>query len=76
LGISQLSPIGESATPTMLAERERFELAVWFSDLFIFIVARRAQLCARLCKCNVISRGDSVAILQMQKAAPEGGLSN
>jgi hypothetical protein len=68
--------LGENTALADMAERERFELAVWFSDLFIFIVARRAQLCARLRKCNVISRGDSVAILQKQKAAPEGGLSN
>jgi hypothetical protein len=27
-----------------LAERERFELAVWFSDLFILVVARRPPL--------------------------------
>ncbi|MBR1033979.1 hypothetical protein JQ584_46425 [Bradyrhizobium liaoningense] len=57
----------ELATLGKLAERERFELAVWFSNLFILIVGRRAQH-AHVFE-NVISRGDPVAILQKKKAA-------
>src|SRR5437879_945467 len=51
-----------------LAEQGRFDLAIWFSDLFIFIVARRAQPTPP--KCHLVWRlgGDS----SKGKGRPEG----
>jgi len=61
----------EQTAAAKLAERERFELAV----RHLIQRLRGAHPPHPNASANAISRGDSVAILEKQKAAPKGGFS-
>ena len=65
------SSAGDYSALGKLAERERFELAV----RVLIQRLRGARPPHKNASANAISRGDSVAILEKQKAAPKGGFS-